>query len=134
MMMPNETLPEFSFYNQLIVKTGDPKCTFPEKLVRGRFSENIWQTRSQAEWEAMFKAARLRIFEHNSHLSKTVIQVWDIGLRPLFPVLHCMARAIPEKDFVDIEREWISIMHQFLDPLIDMDGRLTQGKDPAFHC
>ena len=134
LMLPNETLPEFSFYNQLFVKTGDPKWAFLEKLDRGRFSENIRQARSQAAWEAMFKAARLRIFEHNSHLSKTVIQVWDIGLRPLFPVLHRMAGAIPEKDFIDIKREWISTMHQFLEPLIDMDGSLTQGKEPAFHC
>lgn len=134
LMLPNETLPEFSFYNQLFVKTGDPKWAFLEKLDRGRFSDNIRQARSKEAWEAMFKAAGLRVVEHNSHLSKTVIQIWDIGLRPLFPVLRRMAEAIPEKDFIDIKQEWISTMHQFLDPLIDMDGSLTQGKEPAFHC
>jgi len=134
LMLPNETLPEFSFYNQLFVKTGDPKWAFLEKLDRGRFSDNIRQARSQSAWEAMFKSAGLRVAEHKSHLSKTAIQIWDIGLRPLFPVLRRMADAIPEDDFVNIKSEWISTMRQFLEPLIDIDDSLTQGKEPAFHC
>jgi ubiquinone/menaquinone biosynthesis C-methylase UbiE len=134
LMLPNKTLPEFSFYNQLYVKTGDQNWAFLEKLDRGRFSDNIRQSRSQRTWEQMFKVAGLRVVEHKSHLSKTVIQIWDIGLRPMFPVLYRMANAIPPDEFLGIKHEWISTMRQFLGPLIDLDGSLTQGKEPAFHC
>lgn len=134
LMLPNETLPEFSFYNQLYVKTGNPEWAFLEKLDRGRFSDNIRQARSRNAWERMFKTAGLCVAEHRAHLSKTVIQIWDIGFRPLFPVLHRMANAIPAEDFLDIKREWTATMRQFLEPLIEMDDSLTQGKEPAFHC
>ena len=100
------------------------------RLPRG----NIRQARSRSVWERMFKTADLCVAEHRAHLSKTVIQIWDIGFRPLFPVLHRMANAIPAEDFLDIKREWTATMRQFLEPLIEMDGSLTQGKEPAFHC
>lgn len=134
LMLPNETLPEFSFYNQLFIKTGNPKWKFLEKLDRGRFSDNIRQARAQSTWEAMFKSAGLRIAGHKSHLSKTVIQLWDIGFRPMFPLLRRMADAIPPEELIDIKREWTTTLRQFLEPLIDMDNSLTQGKNPAFHC
>lgn len=40
----------------------------------------------------------------------------------------------PESDFADIKNEWIATLRQFLEPLIDMDGSLSQGQEPAFHC
>ena len=79
LMLPNRTLPEFSFYNQMYVKTGDPDWAFLEKLDRGRFADNIRQARSGETWEAMFGNAGLSVAKHVSHMSKTVIQIWDIG-------------------------------------------------------
>jgi SAM-dependent methyltransferase len=134
LMLPNKTFPEFSFYNQLYVKTGDPKWAFLEKLDRGRFSDNIRHARSRSAWEAIFKVAGLRIIEHKAHLSKTIVQLWDIGLRPIFPVLHRMADAISPDRFLDIKQEWIATMRQFVEPLLDIDASLNQGEEPAFHC
>ena len=82
----------------------------------------------------MFHDAGLRVVRHVSHLSKTVIQIWDIGLRPLFPVLRRMTDAVAPEKLPAIKREWVTIMHQFLDPIVGMDGRLGQGMEPAFHC
>lgn len=134
LMLPNQTLPEFSFYNQLYVKTGDKKWAFLEKLDRGRFSDNIRQARSRSAWEAMFKQAGLAVAAHKAHLSKTVVQTWDIGLRPLFPVLHRMAGAVSPEKLPEIKREWVAIMRQFLEPLADMDDSLSTGTEPAFNC
>jgi len=134
LMLPNKTFPEFSFYNRLYVKTGDPKWAFLEKLDRGRFSGNVRRARSRSAWEAMFKVAGLRLVEHKSHLSKTIVQLWDIGLRPIFPVLHRMVDAISPESLLDIKREWIATMRQFLEPLLDTDAGMHQGEEPAFHC
>ena len=134
LMLPNESFPEFSFYNQLYVKTGDPKWGFLEKLDRGRFSSNFSQMNSKMKWELMFENAGLDVVEHKSHLSKTVIQVWDIGLRPLFPILHRMTNLIPSENFLEIKKEWVTTMRQFLEPLVDMDSSLNPGEEPAFHC
>jgi SAM-dependent methyltransferase len=134
LMLPNRTLPEFSFYNHLCVKAGNPAWTFLEKLDRGRFADNIRQARSGEAWEAMFVSAGLQVKSHSAHLSKTVIQIWDIGLRPLFPVLHKMAEALSTDQLLPIKEEWIATLRQFLEPLVGMDGYLGQGEEPAFHC
>lgn len=134
LMLPNRTLPEFSFYNQLYVKTGNPDWMFLEKLDRGRFGDNIRQARSGEAWEAMFASAGLRVNRHSAHLSKTVIQIWDVGLRPLFPVLYKMAEALTAERRLEIKKEWISTLRHFLEPLARMDEGLGQDEEPAFHC
>ena len=72
--------------------------------------------------------------EHKTHLSKVAIQVWDVGLRPLFPVLRKMVKAIESEKLPDIKKEWISTLQQFLEPIVLMDKQLGQGSEPAFHC
>lgn len=134
LMLPNQSLPEFSFYNQLYVKTGDQKWKFLEKLDRGRFKDHIRQARPGQEWEGLFRNANLKVFEHKTHLSKTIIQILDIGLRPLFPVLKKMADQISSENYVDIKSEWIDTIRRFLEPMLDMDDELSQGTEQAFHC
>lgn len=134
LMLPNTTLTEFSFYNQLYVKTGNPEWSFLSKLDRGRFGDNIRQVKSAETWESLFSSAGLQVKAHKQHLSKTIIQVWDIGLRPLFPVLRKMIVSLKPDQLCAIKSEWVSTVKSFLEPLSRMDDRLGQGKDPAFHC
>jgi SAM-dependent methyltransferase len=134
LMLPNQTFPEFSFYNQLYVKTQNKEWEFLEKLDRGRFEDDIRQAKSGKEWERLILESGLSINEHVCHLSKTVIQIWDIGLRPLFPVLLKMAKNMNENNLLDIKNEWVANLDQFLKPLVKMDGSLHQNEEPAFHC
>ena len=134
LMLPNTTLPEFSFYNQLYMKSRESRWAFLEKLDRGRFADNIRQARSATNWEELFIGAGLKVVQRTAHLSKTIIQIWDIGLRPLFPVLHKMARFVTPEELPAIKREWVSILRQFAEPLVAMDGELGQGKELGFHC
>lgn len=131
LMLPNDNFLECSFYNQFFLKTGDSRWAFLKKLYRGRFVNNVQYVRSTQEWENMFASAGLHVIKRVNHLSKTSIQIWDIGLRPLFPVLHKMAGSIAP--VVLIKKKWISIFHQFLMPMIYMDG-LTEGVSHSFHC
>lgn len=134
LMLPNITLPQFSFYNQLYVKSGDPHWKFLEMLDRGRFADNIRQAKSLAEWRAMFEQAGLKIERHNSHLSKLTIQVWDIGLRPLFPVLLEMSNELPPEKLISIKDKWIQTMMSFIEPLIEIDLKIPGDEEPAFYC
>lgn len=134
LMLPNITLPQFSFYNQLYVKGGDARWKFLEMLDRGRFADNIRQAKSADEWQAMFEQAGLKIERHHSHLSKLTIQAWDIGLRPLFPVLLEMANELSPEKLVSIKAKWIQTMRAFLEPLLEIDKTLPGSEQPAFHC
>jgi len=134
LMLPNSTFPKFSFYNQLYVNGGDDRWKFLEMLDRGRFADNIRQAKSLDEWEAMFEQAGMKIERHHSHLSKLTIQVWDIGLRPLFPVLLEMSKELTPEKLISIKAKWIQIMKTFIEPLLELDKTLPGNEELAFHC
>jgi len=134
LMLPNITFPQFSFYNQLYVKDGDSRWKFLEMLDRGRFADNIRQAKSLDEWQGIFDKVGLIIERHHSHLSKLAIQVWDIGLRPLFPVLIEMSNELSPEKRMSIKAKWIQIMKAFIEPLLEIDKALPGNEQAAFHC
>lgn len=134
LMLPNQSLSEYSFYNELYVKSGDSKWQFLEKLDRGRFADNIRHGRSSESWLALFQAVGLNVETHKRHLSKVAIQIWDIGLRPLFPVLLKLVNTLNRDDLLEIKDEWNHTLRQFLEPIIMMDDQFGLGTAPAFHC
>ncbi len=135
LMLPNHSLPRYSYYKKYYVDGGrDPKWAFLEKLDRGRFDDNIRQSRSGENWEFLFQQAGLKVARHSMHLSKPVIQMWDIGLRPLFPLLKKMADSLPKDEFERIKSEWVATLHQFVAPIAELDSVLSVDSEPAFHC
>ena len=98
------------------------------------FSANIRHARTQQAWEKMFNNSELKINEHVSHLSDTTVKIWDIGLRPLFPVLLKMTNSLDKENLLKIKQEWIETLREFLEPIILMDDELGEGLAPAFHC
>jgi SAM-dependent methyltransferase len=134
LMLPNTTLPDYSFYNQLHFKPQDAQWSFLSQLDRGRFGDNIKHARSHATWRQYFAEAGLNVVYHKRHLSKPVIQIWDIGLRPLFPVLLKMANQVSAENLGAIKQEWIETLQHFLAPMVAMDDVLGQAAEPGFHC
>lgn len=135
-MLPNSTLTTFSFYNNLYIKNRDNNYSFLKYLDRGRHSSNIKSAKSFLEWKTIIERNGLKIVEHKMHLSKSLIQIWDIGLRPLFPVLVKMVRAVEnENKLTEIKQEWIEIFLKFLDPIfeLEMHDKLDQNEEKAFH-
>lgn len=134
LMLPNITFPQYSFYNQLYVNGKDARWKFLEMLDRGRFADNIRQSKCLYEWQSMFECAGLNVERHNYHLSKLIINIWDIGLRPLFPVLLEMSNELASERFIEIKFKWIQIMKTFIEPLLEIDKTLPGIEEPAFHC
>ena len=136
LMLPNATLPEFSFYNQLYLKTKNADFSFLRYLDRGRFSSNIKASKSYIEWKKLIDNSGLSIVSHQTHLSKRVIQIWDIGLRPLFPVLHKLISSIEDKETLrQIKKEWVDIFYKFLEPIYELEKNreINRNKHNAFH-
>ncbi|MDY0116715.1 MAG: methyltransferase domain-containing protein [Sulfurimonadaceae bacterium] len=136
LMLPNSTMPEFSFYNQLHIKSKNNDYEFLKYLDRGRYSSNIKIAKSFEEWKTIIENAGLKIVVHKMHLSKTVMQIWDIGLRPLFPVLLKLVNSVDDKNkLLEIKKEWIEIFMKFLEPLLELEiqNKLDQNTEKAFH-
>lgn len=136
LMLPNVTMPEFSFYNQLYVKEQNKDYDFLKFLDRGRYSSNIKVSKSFKEWEQIINNNNLKIVDHKMHISKTIMQIWDIGLRPLFPVLLKLVNAVEnKKELLEIKKEWIEIFMKFLQPIfeLELENKLNQNEKKAFH-
>lgn len=117
--VPSERFREFSFYHQLFTKTQDPAWKWLELLDRGRM-DNIKNCQTEAEWSADFNEAGFEVERCTPYLSKLVIQAWDIGLRPLSPMLIEMANALDGKKRQEIKRKWVDNLLPLLLPLCNM--------------
>jgi len=133
-MLPNKTFPEFSFYYNLYIKQKKDKFKFLEKLDRGRISDNIKHAKGKDEWIKMIESSGLKVVMHTMHLSKTTIQIWDVGLRPLFPLLYKMVSELSKDKVREIKKQWIEIFSMFLKPVAEMDSELDKDIEPGFHC
>ena len=117
--VPADRFREFSFYQQLFVKTGDPKWEWLKLLDRGR-SENIRNCMGQGEWASKFEAAGLEVESCKAYLPKLVVQAWDIGLRPISPLLIEMTDALVPEKRLEIKRKWIETLYPMLAPLCEI--------------
>ncbi|CDN52553.1 Methylase involved in ubiquinone/menaquinone biosynthesis [Neorhizobium galegae bv. officinalis bv. officinalis str. HAMBI 1141] len=132
LMLPNSTLPEYSFYNSLFGKTGDQQWQWLDLIDRGRLSDNIRQAKTDDQWRALFEAAGLFVAEHKQHLPKPIIQAWDIGFRPMFPALMKMVDAVRPDQRDEVKAEWVKTLKMFAEPLSHVGN--ADDKANAFHC
>lgn len=134
LLLPDNTLPDFSFYNRYYKHSGDERFGFLDLLDRGRLSDNIKHSKSDKEWRALFEAAGLSVASHVQHLSGPIVQIWDVGLRPLFPVLKKMTDKIEPSELIPLKREWIEICDSFVAPLVALDADFAARSASTFHC
>jgi hypothetical protein len=82
---------------------------------------------SRSEWERRFAAAGLAVEQVHTIASRTHAQIWDIGLRPLAPLLVRMANGLTRRDRSAIKRDWIELCLDLLAPMCRFDFDLFPG-------
>ena len=120
LLVPNQTFRNYCIYQKLYVKTGDPQWAWLNLLDRGR-SENIKHCQSYEQWSTDFQEAGFSVVKHFQYLSKTVIEVWDIGLRPISPLLIEMANKLSGSDRLSIKNKWIDRLMQLTEPICNLN-------------
>ena len=133
-MLPNRSFLESSFYYSLYEKREKKEFEFLKLIDRGRVRDNIKVVKSYDEWKKIIEEAGFEIEECVPHLSKTLIQIWDIGLRPIFPMLKKMTEHLDENSLLEIKKEWIDLFMKIGLPIVDNDSLLTQGEEFCFFC
>lgn len=100
-------------------------------LDRGRSA--CWPTLAdRATWERRFDAAGLTVESATPFITKTHAHIWDVGLRPIAPLLVKMAQALSPTTRASIKREWVDLMIELLEPLCVPDLNLFSiTDDPA---
>lgn len=92
------------------------KSTFLRLLNRGRYKNLLW-TISYRDFSKITKQCGFKIMNHAYYLSPSTLKIWDIGLRPLSPLLIKMTSCLTPKNRQAIKSEWIETLLRFLFPL-----------------
>ena len=101
---------------------------FLEIIGRGRI--DCWPTVcNQATWEKRFRAAGLTICDATPLVTRTHAHFWDVGLRPIAPMLVKMTQSIAPAVRASIKKEWVALFHDLLLPLCNSEMDLFA--DPA---
>ena len=104
---------------------------FLDIIGRGRL--DCWPTLAdRATWESRFARAGLRIEDASPFVTRTHAHLWDIGLRPLAPLLVRMANAITPQTRAAIKRDWVDLWSDLLAPFAKPEIDLYSGPaEPA---
>jgi SAM-dependent methyltransferase len=102
-----------------------------EILDRGRLA--TWPAlASRSEWERRFRSAGLEVVVATPLATRTHAHVWDIGLRPIAPMLVRMANELTPETRLEIKRDWIGLFCELLEPLCRADFDLFASEsEPA---
>jgi trans-aconitate methyltransferase len=130
--VPNSTLRDYSFYQRLHVRTGDPRWNWLHLIDRGR-SDNIRQCHTFEDWQGIFAQAGLKVAHHRQYLSKLLLEAWDIGLRPISPFLIEMANGLTAEHRQQIKGRWIEELLPLLKPFCTLQTPEDDRHPPGFH-
>ncbi len=99
-------------------RSGDypPYQALLRQLNRGRADCRRWEVTDE-ELDRLAARQGFRILRKRPCLSPLILQLWDIGLRPLSPVLIKMANACSPDQRRRSKQEWVEICYQLLLPL-----------------
>lgn len=104
---------------------------FLEIIDRGRIG--CWPAvASRAVWESRFARAKLAVERAAPFVTRTHAHLWDIGLRPVAPMLVKMAAGLKTETRAAIKREWVDLFCELLEPFCDPKLDLfSGGNEPA---
>jgi SAM-dependent methyltransferase len=86
------------------------------------------------EWEALFEKNGFKVSRHIKYLTDPVMEIWNIGTRPISPLLIEMAAHLPPEKRDQIKEEWVSYFSGFFSPIIAGEfGKTPREGEYAFH-
>ena len=89
-----------------------------------------WPTlASRTTWENRFATAGLTVRDATPFITRTHAHIWDIGLRPIAPMLIKMANALAPQTRAAIKQEWVELLLELIEPLCDPNLDLFSSQD-----
>jgi len=85
-------------------------------------------------WTTLFKKHRFAVLHHHTYLTDPVMEIWNLGTRPLAPLLIDMANRLSSEGREAVKRKWIDFFIAFMSPIIEGEmGRVVSNDKCAFH-
>ncbi len=99
----------------------------------GRGRSATWPSLAdRATWEARFADAGLRVRRATPFVTRTHAHLWDVGLRPIAPMLIELANGVTPETRTRVKRRWVELMTELCEPFYAFSADLFRGiDDPA---
>lgn len=89
---------------------------------------------SGKKWETIFKRSGYRVVSHKAYLSDPVMQIWNIGTRPVSNLLISMSSRLAPAARKAEKTAWTKFFSDFLAPVAAQDlARRRPESECAFH-
>lgn len=89
------------------------------KLIRHCYDDETWRS--------MFDQAGLTVRHHRSYLTEAATEIWNVGTRPIAPLLIGMANHLSTGQREACRGEWVDFFASFFGPVIEAE----LGERPA---
>lgn len=94
--------------------------------------ETMLGLRKPDAWTAVFRDAGLIVDDVRSiYPSSVLIDIWNIGTRPIAPLLIQMSDALTSENRSRIKREWVNIFMDLFRPLLSLPQTYDISKAPG---
>lgn len=89
-----------------------------------------WPTlASDKTWRARFARAGLHVTSSTPFITGTHVRIWEVGLRPIAPLLIRMANDLTPETRASIKADWCDLLIDVLEPLCNPELDLFAGDD-----
>jgi SAM-dependent methyltransferase len=98
------------------------------------YAQLIHHCYSSAKWSSLFNKHGFRVQHHQAYLTDPVMEIWNIGTRPIAPLLIDMANRLAPSEREHCKAVWVEYFRNFLAPIIE--GELESGakeENCSFH-
>jgi len=86
------------------------------------------------DWKHLFEQADFGVVTHRAYLTDPVIEIWNIGTRPIAPLLIGMSGRLGASDRAAVKAEWVDYFTGFFRPIIEGEfDRDVAEDEAAFH-
>ncbi|MCV0430387.1 methyltransferase domain-containing protein [Nitrosopumilus sp.] len=93
--------------------------------------ETMKGLRKYNEWKKLIEEAGFKIEEvKNVHPGKLIIDMWNIGLRPIAHLLIQMSESLSDEQRKNIKKEWVDIFFKLFKPLLNLPETYSLENSP----
>lgn len=129
--VPNNTFKQKSWLYYQAPHTGNLR--YLNYFDRG-YNALIHHCYDRMTWQSIFQKNGFAVSDHHLYLTDPVMNLWNIGTRPVAPLLINMAGKLSSADRTAVKEEWVDYFRRFLAPIVEGEfERVVPEQEAAFH-
>jgi SAM-dependent methyltransferase len=129
LFVPNATFKDKAWFYYRAPHAGDRH--YYNHFDRG-YAALIKHCLGAGDWERLFAQAGFGVSRHVRYLTDPVMEIWNVGTRPISPLLIDMANKLSPADRAAARRQWVDYFLGFLEPIVL--GELDRRPDESGHA